>query len=445
VTQKIYTVSELNRETGLLLNEHFLSILVEGEISNLSIPASGHCYFTLKDASAQVRCAMFRSQHRRGFKPEYGKQVLVKAQVSLYEPRGDYQLIVEHIEEAGEGALRRAFEGLTQKLAAEGLFSQDHKKELPVLPKTIGVITSPSGAAIRDILTVLRRRFANVPVIIYPVAVQGENAKHEICHALATANKLKQCDVLILARGGGSLEDLWAFNEEMVARAIYASQIPVISGIGHETDITIADFVADLRAATPSAAAEHATPDQQQWLNHLIAVESRLKTLLDKQLRQHAQKIDWLSGRLLQQHPHQKFSRYRIRLEELQARLNKTLLFKLTHDRRLIETYAARLWRHSPSVRIESHQLQLVFFNDRLLNAVHSRLDSCAKRLSGASQMLHAVSPLATLNRGYALITDETSGQIIRSTKQLKVGAKVISKIAHGQFSSRVEKMWDDS
>ncbi|CAG7855852.1 partial Exodeoxyribonuclease 7 large subunit, partial [biofilm metagenome] len=217
MNQKIYSVSELNRETGLLLNEHFLSILVEGEISNLSIPASGHCYFTLKDAQAQVRCAMFRSQQRRNFKPENGKHVIVKAQVSLYEPRGDYQLIVEYIEAAGLGALQRAFDVLTQKLAAEGLFALTTKKSLPVLPKAIGVITSPSGAAVRDILTVLQRRFAAIPVIIYPVSVQGEQAKYEICKAIATANALKQCDVLILARGGGSLEDLWAFNEEMVA------------------------------------------------------------------------------------------------------------------------------------------------------------------------------------------------------------------------------------
>ena len=258
--RKIYTVSQLNRETGQLLSRHFLSIRVEGEISNLSTPASGHVYFSLKDANAQVRCAMFKNQRRRGgFKPENGKQVIVTAEVSLYEPRGDYQLIVEHIEEAGDGALRRAFDALKLKLSAEGLFDAANKQSLPALPKAIGVITSPSGAAIRDILTVLQRRFPAIPVIIYPTAVQGTNAQHEIAGAIAIANKSWQCDVLILARGGGSLEDLWAFNEEKVARAIATSSIPIISGIGHETDFTIADFAADLRAPTPSAAAEHAS------------------------------------------------------------------------------------------------------------------------------------------------------------------------------------------
>ena len=248
------TVTELNRATSQLLNEHFFSVLVEGEISNLSAPSSGHLYFSLKDSNAQVRCAMFKTQQRKlSFKPENGKQVIVKAQVSLYEPRGDFQLIIEHLEEAGDGALRRAFDLLKVKLSEEGLFSPATKQSIPALPGTIGIITSPSGAAIRDILTVLKRRFTAVPIIVYPVAVQGHNAKHEIAKAIALANEHQLCDVLILGRGGGSLEDLWAFNEELVARAIFASQIPIISAVGHETDITIADFVADLRAATPSA------------------------------------------------------------------------------------------------------------------------------------------------------------------------------------------------
>ncbi|NOS75569.1 MAG: exodeoxyribonuclease VII large subunit, partial [Methyloglobulus sp.] len=335
--QIIYSVSQLNRETADVLSGHFLSIFVEGEISNLSIPSSGHCYFTLKDANAQVRCAMFRGQRKQSFKPENGKQVVVKAQVSLYEPRGDYQLIVEYMEEAGDGVLRRAFDALKLKLSEEGLFSAAHKKNLPILPKAIGVITSPSGAAIRDILTVLRRRFAAVPVIVYPVAVQGENAKFEIAKAIATANTLKQCDVLILARGGGSLEDLWAFNEEIVARAIYASQIPVISGVGHETDVTIADFVADLRAATPSAAAEHATPDQQQWLNKFNELDVRLQQYVQRQLRQHQQKIDWLNGRLNQQHPKQKLTRNQQRLDELDIRLKKAVQLRLAHNQRIVE------------------------------------------------------------------------------------------------------------
>lgn len=444
MAQFIYTVSQLNRETAELLGEHFLSVFVEGEISNLSIPASGHCYFTLKDTNAQVRCAMFRSQQRRSFRPENGKQVIVKAQVSLYEPRGDYQLIVESMEESGEGALRRAFEALKIKLSDEGLFSVERKQPLPTLPKSIGVITSPSGAAIRDILTVLRRRFAAIPVIIYPVAVQGENAKYEITQAFTTANKLKQCDVLILARGGGSLEDLWAFNEEMVARAIDASQIPVVSGIGHETDVTIADFVADLRAATPSAAAEHVTPDQQQWLHKLTESETRLQLHLQRLLRQQQQKLDWLNGRLQQQHPQQKLIRHQQKLDELKASLNKAFQLTLANDQRKVETLVARLWQHSPKSMIERQLQQLHYLSVRLTNAIHNRLQQNHQRLANTSQTLNAVSPLATLNRGYALVTEQATGRIIRSIGQLKAGDKLKTQLAKGHFISRVDELNDD-
>ncbi|MEQ1739017.1 MAG: exodeoxyribonuclease VII large subunit [Methyloglobulus sp.] len=442
--QIIYSVSQLNRETADVLSGHFLSIFVEGEISNLSIPSSGHCYFTLKDANSQVRCAMFRGQRKQSFKPENGKQVVVKAQVSLYEPRGDYQLIVEYMEEAGDGVLRRAFDALKLKLSEEGLFSAAHKKNLPILPKAIGVITSPSGAAIRDILTVLRRRFAAVPVIVYPVAVQGENAKFEIAKAIATANTLKQCDVLILARGGGSLEDLWAFNEEIVARAIYASQIPVISGVGHETDVTIADFVADLRAATPSAAAEHATPDQQQWLNKFNELDVRLQQHLQRQLRQHQQKIDWLNGRLNQQHPKQKLTRNQQRLDELEIRLKKAVQLRLAHNQRIVETQTARLWQQTPLSVVWRNQQQQAYLSERLITAINSRLKHNNQRLLNASQTLHAISPLATLNRGYALVTEQTSGKIIRSTGQLKLGDKIITQLAKGRFASQVNELFED-
>lgn len=442
--QIIYSVSQLNRETADVLSGHFLSVFVEGEISNLSIPSSGHCYFTLKDANAQVRCAMFRGQRKQSFKPENGKQVVVKAQVSLYEPRGDYQLIVEYMEEAGDGVLRRTFDALKLKLSEEGLFSAAHKKNLPILPKAIGVITSPSGAAIRDILTVLRRRFASVPVIVYPVAVQGENAKYEIAKALATANTLKQCDVLILARGGGSLEDLWAFNEEIVARAIFASQIPVISGVGHETDVTIADFVADLRAATPSAAAEHATPDQQQWLNKFNELDVRLQQYVQRQLRQHQQKIDWLNGRLNQQHPKQKLTRNQQRLDELEIRLKKAVQLRLAHNQRIVETQTARLWQQTPLSVIRRNQQQQAYLSERLITAINSRLKHNNQRLLNASQTLHAISPLATLNRGYALVTEQTSGKIIRSTGQLKVGDKVITQLGKGRFASQVNELFGD-
>ncbi len=440
VRRNIITVTQLNRETSQLLAEHFLTVLVEGELSNLSTPSSGHMYFSLKDANAQVRCAMFRTQLRRlAFKPENGKQVIVKAQVSLYEPRGDYQLIVEHIEEAGDGALRRAFDALKLKLSEQGLFDAAHKQSLPTLPAAIGVITSPSGAAIRDILTVLQRRFAAIPVIVYPVAVQGDNAKHEIARAIATANRHKQCDVIILGRGGGSLEDLWAFNEELVARAIYDSEIPIISAVGHETDFTIADFVADLRAATPSAAAEHASPDQQQWRSRFVHLESRLQQQLQRKLNQKQQTLDWLSGRLQQQHPGQKLAANARRMGELETRLNQAMHTRLRHLTGIVEAKTAKLWQHNPALTINSHKQRQEYLNRRLIAATAHKLEQLNQRLLNSSQTLHAVSPLATLNRGYALAVSPATGEIIRSTEQLKTGDMVQTRLAQGSFTSQIK------
>ncbi|PPK65998.1 exodeoxyribonuclease VII large subunit [Methylobacter tundripaludum] len=445
IRRDIITVTQLNRETSQLLAEHFLSVLVEGEISNATQPSSGHLYFSLKDANAQVRCAMFRTQLRRlAFKPENGKQVVVRAQVSLYEPRGDYQLIVEHIEEAGDGALRRAFDALKLKLSEQGLFDAAHKQPLPTLPRAIGVITSPSGAAIRDILTVLRRRFAAIPVIVYPVAVQGDNAKIEIAGAIATANRLKQCDVIIVGRGGGSLEDLWAFNEELVARAIYDSEIPIISAVGHETDFTIADFVADLRAATPSAAAEHVSPDQQQWLSRFIYLESRLQQQLQRKLNQKQQTLDWLSQRLQQQHPGQKLARNAQRMEELEARLTLGIHTKIRHMTASIEAKSAKLWQHNPAVIINSHKQRQDFLSKRLAFAATHKLEQLKQRLLNSSQTLHAVSPLATLNRGYAMAIRPSSGEIIRSTEQLKLGDIVETRLAQGRFTSQIKNINQD-
>ncbi len=442
--RNILTVTQLNRATGQLLAEHFLSVLVEGELSNLSAPASGHLYFSLKDANAQVRCAMFRTQQRRlAFKPENGKHVIVKAQVSLYEPRGDYQLIVEHLEEAGDGALRRAFDALKLKLSEQGWFDAAHKQTLPTLPKAIGVITSSSGAAIRDILTVLKRRFAAIPVIIYPVAVQGDNAKHEIAEAIATANRHRHCDVIILGRGGGSLEDLWAFNEELVAKAIYDSEIPIISAVGHETDFTIADFVADLRAATPSAAAEHASPDQQQWLSRFIYLESRLQQHLQRKLNQKQQTLDWLSQRLQQQHPGQKLARNTERMDELEARLKRAMLTKLRHLSGLVDAKTAQLWQHNPALILRSHKQRQQYLTRRLLAAATHKLEQLNQRLLNAGQTLHAVSPLATLNRGYAMATTP-SGDIIRSTEHIHVGDIVETRLAQGRFSSQVKALKAD-
>ena len=283
---------------------HFPLIWVEGEISNLARPASGHIYFSLKDSDAQLRCAMFKMRNRlTNFRPENGQQVLVRGRLSLYPARGDYQLIAEHMEEAGDGALRREFELLKQRLHSEGLFDEASKQSLPELPTRLGVITSPTGAAIRDILSVLKRRFPGIPVLIYPVPVQGNEAPPAIVEALQTANARNECDLLILARGGGSLEDLWSFNDESLARAIFDCPIPIVSGVGHEVDVTIADFVADIRAATPTAAAEAITPDQLSWSQSFDWYQQRLQQLVKNKIERQQEKIQWLHQRLQQQHP----------------------------------------------------------------------------------------------------------------------------------------------
>jgi len=307
--REVFSVSRLNREARALVEGHFPLIWVEGELSNLARPSSGHLYFTLKDEQAQVRCAMFKLRNQLlGFKPDNGMQVLARARVSLYEGRGEFQLLIEHLEEAGDGALRRTFEQLKHKLAAEGLFDATQKKPLPSLPRCIGVITSPSGAALRDILSVLRRRFPALPVLVYPVPVQGQGAGEKIAAAIRLAAQRRDCDVLIVSRGGGSLEDLWAFNEEVVARAIHACDLPIISGVGHEIDFTIADFVADHRAATPSAAAELVSPDQTEWLAQLRGFELRFTQQLRTLLARHRQGLAWLEQRLQQQAPQRRLA-----------------------------------------------------------------------------------------------------------------------------------------
>lgn len=444
--RSIITVSQLNRMSNAVLNQHFLSVWVEGEISNLSMPSSGHWYFSLKDANAQVRCAMFKNQQRRqDIKPENGKQVIVKAQVSLYEPRGDFQLIVEVIEAAGEGALRRAFEVLKQRLSAEGLFDARRKQALPLLPQSIGVITSPTGAALRDVLSVLKRRFAGIAVIIYPVAVQGENAKYEIAQALAKANANPLCDVLILGRGGGSLEDLWAFNEEIVARAIYASQIPVISAVGHETDFTIADFVADLRAPTPSVAAEHASPDAQDWLARFCYLQKKLQQLTLRKLNQQQQALDGLGKRLQQQHPGAKLSRNIERVNRLSLRLHQAMWQKLQLKNSHLAMQTARLNQHNPAEQIIFFQQQTQYLKQRLMRAMTHKLAQLNQQMGASSQTLQAVSPLATLQRGYAIVSKPATGQIIRQTQELIVGERIEIRFGNGRCVSDVSSIMVDS
>lgn len=436
----IYTVTQLNRETRLLLSEHFQTVQVEGEISNLSTPSSGHIYFSLKDANAQVRCAMFRSHLRKvKFKPENGLHIVVTAQVGLYEPRGDYQLLVEAMQEAGDGALQRAFDALKIKLSEEGLFAEQNKKTLPSLPKQLGIISSPSGAAIRDILSVLRRRFPALPVILYPVAVQGENAKYEIVNAIKTANHRKECDVLLIARGGGSLEDLWAFNEEIVARALFASELPIITGIGHEIDFTIADFVADYRAPTPSAAAEFITPDQHEWLARFRHYENRLNQQLHKIKKQKDQNLQWLTKRLQQLHPGKQLQNQYQRLDELENRLQRIIQTKLQQSKICVDGLNAKLWQHHPKSKIDQYKIQQRYLNQRLLSAQQRLFEIKQHRFLKSSKTLHTVSPLATLNRGYAIVTEPETNTVIHSTHQLTAGQHIKTRLAQGNIISQIE------
>ncbi len=435
----VYTVSELNGSVRLLLSTHFGSIWVEGEISNLAQPSSGHLYFTLKDSDAQVRCALFRGPARGlGFRPENGMRVLARAQVSLYEPRGDYQMIVEYLEEAGDGALRRAFEALKLKLASERLFDTERKRPIPVPPHCLGVITSPTGAAIRDILTVLKRRFPALPVIIFPVRVQGNDAKYEIARAIQLADRLQLCDVLILARGGGSLEDLWAFNEEMVARAMAACSVPIVSGVGHETDLTIADLVADLRAPTPSSAAEAVSPDAGEWLNRFAKLEGRLHHHLRAVIGRQMQTLAFLGKRLQQAHPEKQMQRNAQRVDELELRLNRAMLATFSRREARLQTLKATLQSRHPAPQIRLLEAQQGELNRRLTAATQRLLELRRQAVAGLGEKLHAVSPLATLERGYAIASRQRDGKILRHIGEVETGESVEIRLADGYLISEV-------
>ena len=414
--REIFSPSQLVRLARDLLEDTFPLIWVEGEISNFSRPASGHLYFSLKDAQAQIRCAMFRNRAMLlRFRPADGTRVLARVRVSLYEARGEFQLIVEHLEEAGEGALLRAFEQLKAKLAAEGLFDAAKKRPLPKLPSRIGVITSATGAAIRDVLSVLSRRFPLVDVEVIPVPVQGKEAPPAIIAALNAASKAQRHDVLLLTRGGGSLEDLWAFNNEGVARAIRASAIPVVSAVGHEVDFTIADFAADLRAPTPSAAAEILVPDGTAILRNLQREEARLEALMLRRLQNTAQRLDHVWTRLRTQHPRARLQRGSERLAHLRARLQA----------------------QHPLIRLARRGEQLAALKQRLHAAIDRRLDRHKQHLAELARTLNAVSPLATLQRGYAILLDRDSGEVLRSVECVQASAHVIARLADGEIGLR--------
>jgi len=433
------TVSELNRQVRALLEQGIGRLWVEGEISNIARPASGHLYFRLKDESAQISAAFFRNRQRgptHAFKN--GDHVLAYGQVSLYEARGDYQLIVESLEAAGEGVLQRRYEALKKKLAAEGLFDEDRKQPIPALPRRIGVITSPSGAAVRDVLSVLRRRFPFVPVVIYPASVQGDAAPGELIDALQAAIRRDECDVLVLTRGGGSLEDLWAFNDEQLARAIAACPVPVVSAVGHEVDFTIADFVADMRAPTPSGAAELVVPDRGDWLRAVDTIATRIARQGRRILENKAQALDWLGRRLVTASPAARVARQQDRLRENLGRLAATMRYQLHADGSRLFTLNRALLQVSPAVRVQRAVGRAAQLRQRLATAGRNRIADADHRLRLTARALDAVSPLATLDRGYAIVTDSATGKALTRASQVKQGDDVRARLAHGELLAKI-------
>ncbi len=434
----VYSVARLNREVRLLLEQGLAVIWVEAELSNFSQPASGHWYFTLKDKEAQIRGAMFRQRNvNLGFTPKSGQLVLVRGRVSLYEPRGDYQMIADHMEEAGVGALKREFERLKARLAAEGLFAPELKRPLPAFPRRIGVITSPSGAAIRDVLHILRRRFPPAQVLIYPTPVQGAAAVPALIQALQMASARAECDVIILARGGGSLEDLWAFNDEGVARAIRASAIPVVSGIGHEIDFTIADFVADVRAPTPSGAAELVVPDRQELLNTLRRISERLVQSARRELRTAGLQLQNLRHRLQRTHPGVRLQQGAQRLDELEQRMRKALQAQMKQRNLRLEAALTALLRASPTQRLSALNGRAGELRIRLQLAVKRCVQNRAHRLDLAQQRLNSASPLATLARGFAVLT-RADGRLITDADTVATGDEILARVQHGTVHARV-------
>ena len=441
-SETVLSVSDLNREARYLLEDNFPAVLVEGEISNIATPASGHWYLTLKDQQAQVRCAMFRNRNMRvRFRPADGMQVLVKGKVSLYEGRGDFQLILEQMEQRGDGALLRAYEQLKDKLFREGLFDDNRKRPLPDLPRHIGVITSPTGAAVRDIISTLRRRFPAIAVTVLPVTVQGNSAASEMIAALKTANTRQGCladlDVVIIGRGGGSLEDLWSFNDEALARAIYASDLPVVSAVGHEVDFTIADFVADARAATPTAAAELLSPDQAEYRLLYAAYLRKLAGLMTDCIRQHRQRLAWLAKQL--KHPGRKLEEQAQRLDELEARLKRGFRHRVHVLRSALAAAHLALRSYSPMRLLREYRQAGINLEKRLARAVHQVLAQRRQQLAATSHNLHAVSPLNTLSRGYS-ITTAANGQVIADYHTVKAGDTIRSRLEVGEIISIVEQ-----
>jgi len=461
--REILSVGGLNRAARQLLEGQFATVFVEGEISNFARPSSGHWYFTLKDSNAQLRCAMFRNRNQSTrFSPANGQQVIVRGKISLYEGRGEYQMIAEHLEEAGDGALRRAFDKLKSQLEVEGLFAEQTKQIIPSMPQHIAIITSPTGAAIRDVLQVLKRRFPAINISVLPVAVQGNEAPGQIVKALSQANQYTKdpFDLVLLTRGGGSLEDLWAFNTEPVARAIFASQLPVVCAVGHETDVSIADFVADLRAPTPSAAAELISPDGAEWQQTFSRYQRLLQQLMTSEVSDQRRHLQHLSHRM--RHPGQRLQDFHQRLDDLelrlrasfrhylgqfrmpalQARLERAIARQTERTRARLNLAAAGI--EAPGQRISNQQQHVADLAQRLSREMHQQLAQRGQQLAHNADKLNTVSPLATLQRGYAIVTRGTNQpqgkalDIVQDAGLLVLGEQVTARLHHGQFQATV-------
>jgi len=436
---KVVSVTRLNRLARQILESEIGQIWVSGEISNFVAASSGHWYFTLKDNKAQVRTAMFKGANRFvKNRPKEGDKVIVRANLSIYEARGDYQLIAEHLEPEGMGQLKQAFELLKQKLSALGLFAMERKKPIPSNVKRIGLVTSPTGAAVHDILTVLKRRNPSIDIILYPSLVQGDQAASSIVKQIEKANIRKEVDVLIVGRGGGSLEDLWAFNEEIVAYAIYHSKLPVVSAVGHEVDITIADYVADLRAPTPSAAAELVSNDKSHVLEQLSAITSRLVYSINNQIMHHQHSLVISRNRLQANHPTAKISQAMQNVDRLSIALTQSLNRKINEQRKHYQQLTNRLHTSNPIKTINNYQRQVEQRNKQLINAQRGYLQAKNKHLNNIAQLLNSVSPLATLSRGYSISFD--GDKVIKSVKDVSVDQDVRIKLVDGEVTSRVLK-----
>jgi exodeoxyribonuclease VII large subunit len=436
--QHILQVSELTKKVRFILESELNTVWLTGEISNFVSASSGHWYLSLKDSKSQVRCAMFKGNNRRvRLQPRNGQQVLVRAKVSLYEPRGDFQLIIEQMEDAGEGILRQQYEQLKNKLNALGVFSQTHKQAIPEHIQRVGIITSPTGAAVKDILSVLKRRNPNINAIIYPALVQGEYASNDICHAITLANTRQECDVLIVGRGGGSLEDLWPFNEESVVQAIYDSNLPIISAVGHEVDTTLSDYVADLRAATPSAAAELVASDSIELLDKITALEQRLIHAISRKATILLQQKNHLQHRLAQVHPEQQLLVQQQKHDELSQRLAKVIQRLILQSAQQPKQLQQRLKQLSPLKVITKQQNQIKQQEQRLINAMQNTLQHKRESFVHLIEQIQLVSPLATIARGYS-ITRSKNNEVIKSIAQVALDDEVTIQVSDGSIKAKV-------